>query len=83
MSQEEVSRLVNDVMSKPDMLAEATTIQNQAGMETYITAKGYDLTKAEAADVWAMAAKVMAGHAEPMDLTEERINTVKSKVKPD
>ncbi|BDQ33837.1 hypothetical protein [Pseudodesulfovibrio portus] len=82
MSQEEVSRLVNDVMSKPDMLAEAMTIRDQAGMEAYITAKGYDLTKAEMADVWAMAAKVMAGRAEPMDAAEERINTVKSKVRP-
>jgi|GEM_PF-1674848 len=82
MSQEEVSRLVNDVMSRPDMLAEAMAIRDQAGMKTYITAKGYDLTRAEMADVWAMAAKVMAGRAEPMDATKERINTVKSTIQP-
>ncbi len=61
MSQEEVARLVNDVMSKPDMQAEAMNIADQAGMEAFITAKGYDLTKDEMGEVWEMAAKVMAG----------------------
>ncbi len=80
MSQEEVSRLINDVMADQAMLAEAMTIKDQAGMEAFITARGYDLTRDEMAEVWAMAAKIMAGHAEPMSATEERINTVKSKV---
>lgn len=61
MSQDEVSRLVNNVMSKPDLLTEAMSIKDQQGMEAFITAKGYDLTKSEMADVWTMAAKVMAG----------------------
>lgn len=80
MSQDEVNRLVNDVMSDSAIQAEAMTVQDQAAMEAFITAKGYNLTKAEIADVWTMAAKVIAAHAEPMDAAKARINEVKSKV---
>lgn len=80
MSRDEVSRLVNDVMSDPAMLAEAMNIQDQPAMEAYITSKGYDLTSDEMVEVWTMAAKVMAGHAESMAETEERINSVKDGV---
>ena len=66
MSQDEVSRLVNDVMSKPDMLTEAMAIKDQEAMEAFIVSKGYDLTKDEMVDVWAMAAKVMGGRAAPL-----------------
>jgi len=60
MSQDEVTRLVNDVMSNPDMAAEAMTIADKDAMEAYITEKGYDLTKDEMGEVWTMASKVMA-----------------------
>ncbi len=37
------------------------TLKDQAGMGKFISAKGYELTEAEVAEVWAMASKVMAG----------------------
>ncbi|QJB55547.1 Nif11 family protein [Pseudodesulfovibrio sp. zrk46] len=79
MSKEELSRLVSDVMSNPAMIAEAMSITDQAAMEAYITSKGYDLTKDEMLEVWAMAAKVMAGHAQPMEATEALIDEAKGK----
>ncbi|WP_319470808.1 hypothetical protein [uncultured Pseudodesulfovibrio sp.] len=61
MSKSEIDRLVGDVMSNPTMMQEAMTLKDQAGMEKFISAKGYELTEAEVAEVWAMASKVMAG----------------------
>ncbi len=61
MSQDEMTRLVNDVMSNPDMVAEAMSITDQPGMEAFITSKGYDLTKDEMAEVWKMALQVRDG----------------------
>ncbi len=48
-------------MSNPAMMQEAMTLKDQAGMGKFISAKGYELTEAEVAEVWAMASKVMAG----------------------
>ncbi|MBC15916.1 protein of unknown function [Pseudodesulfovibrio profundus] len=79
MSKEEVSRLVDDVMSNPAMLAEAMQLASREDMESFITAKGYDLTKDEMGDVWEMASKVMAGHAQPMSETQKLIKEVKDK----
>jgi len=79
MSKEEVSRLVDDVMSNPAMLAEAMQLASREDMESFITAKGYDLTKDEMGDVWEMASKVMAGHAQPMSETQKLIEEVKDK----
>lgn len=73
MSRDELSRLVGDVTSNPTMAAEAMTLTDQKSMEQYITRKGYDLTKEEMVEVWAMTAKVMAGHAQPMAEAEARI----------
>lgn len=78
MSSDELSRLVNDVMSDPAMIAEAMVITNQSAMETYIAEKGYDLTQAELDEVWAMTAKVLAGHSHPMGTTEQLIRTAKA-----
>lgn len=61
MSQEEVNRLVGDVMNDPALMAEAMAIRDQAGMEALIDSRGYDLTDAEKAEVWAMANRLMAG----------------------
>ncbi|BCS88514.1 Nif11-like leader peptide family natural product precursor [Pseudodesulfovibrio sediminis] len=61
MSQDEITRLVNDVMSDPTMAAEAMSIGDQAAMEAYITSKGYDLTEEEMTQVWAMATQFMTG----------------------
>ena len=77
MSSDELSRLVNDVMSNPAMVAEAMTITDQPAMESYITGKGYDLTPAEMDEVWAMTAKVLAGHGHPMGMTEQLIQSAK------
>ena len=41
MSSDELSRLVNDVMTDPAMVAEAMAITDQPSMEAYITGKGY------------------------------------------
>jgi hypothetical protein len=78
MSSDELSRLVNDVMTDPAMVAEAMTITDQPAMEAYITGKGYDLTPEEMDEVWAMTAKVLAGHAHPMGTTEELIRSAKA-----
>lgn len=78
MSRDEISRLVADVMNNPAMAAEAMTISDQAAMEDYITRKGYDLTKEEMVEVWAMTAKVMAGHSQPMAEAEARIAHARS-----
>ncbi|MBG0790690.1 MAG: Nif11 family protein [Desulfovibrionaceae bacterium] len=67
MSREEVSRLVNDVMSDQAMLAEAMTLTDQASLESFVAARGYDLTEQELAEVWAMAAEVLAGLPKAMD----------------
>lgn len=80
MSRDEVSRLVGDVMSNPAMTEEAANIRDQAAMEAYITRKGYDLTKDEMLEVWAMTAKVMAGHTQPMSEAEARIARAKDPV---
>lgn len=80
MSRDELSRLVGDVMSNPAMVAEASTIQDQATMESYIRSKGYNLTKDEMLEVWTMTAKVMAGHDAPMADVQASINTVKTEV---
>lgn len=61
MSQEEVNRLMSDVMGSPLMMAEAMTIKDQAGMEAFIARKGYTLTKEEMGEVWTMASKFMSG----------------------
>lgn len=79
MSREEVSRLVGDVISDPALLQEAATIQDQAAMERYITAKGYELTREEMVEVWSMTAKVMAGHSAPMADVQASLNTVRTK----
>lgn len=80
MSRDEISRLVGDVMSDPALIQEAMTIQDQHGLEQYISDRGYDLTKNEIVEVWAMTAKVMAGHSMPMSETQARINAVKNGV---
>ena len=80
MSSDELSRLVNDVMTDPAMVAEAMTIKDQAAMEAYITDKGYGLTRQEMVEVWEMTAKVMAGHSLPMGTTEELIRSAKGGV---
>lgn len=56
-----MNRLMSDVMGNPMMMAEAMTIKDQAAMETFIEKKGYDLTKQELGEVWAMASKFMSG----------------------
>lgn len=63
MSKQEKDRLINDVMGKPLMMAEAMMIKDQAGMEAFITKKGYDLTKDEMTEVWQMANQAMSGGA--------------------
>lgn len=63
MSKQEKDRLINDVMSKPLMMAEAMMIKDLAGMEAFITKKGYDLTKDEMTEVWQMANKAMSSGA--------------------
>lgn len=68
MSSDELSRLITDVMSNPAMVAEAMAITEQPAMEAYITSKGYDLTKEEMNEVWAMASNVMVGHMQPMTM---------------
>ncbi len=80
MSKDELSRLVNDVMSNPAMLSEAMTLTDQASMETYINSKGYGLSRDEMLEVWTMAAKVLAGHTMAMAEANRRIETVKSEV---
>lgn len=80
MSRDEVSRLVGDVMSDPSMIAEASSIQDQQAMESYISSKGYELTKDEMLEVWTMTAKVMAGHSAPMADVQASINEVKKEV---
>jgi len=80
MSKNELSRLVGDAMSNSTMIAEAMTIQDQQGMEEYITSKGYALTEEEMLEVWSMTAKVMTGHDEPMSAAEARIRMVKNEV---
>ncbi len=77
MSRDEVSRLVGDIMSNPTMITEAMNIKDQATMESYISSKGYELTKDEMLEVWSMTAKVMAGHAQPMAEAEARIAQAK------
>lgn len=77
MSRDEVSRLVGDVMGNPAMMTEAMSITDQTAMEQYITSKGYELTKEEMIEVWSMAAKVMAGHAQPMSEADARIARAK------
>ncbi len=68
MSSDELSRLINDVMSNPAMVAEAATITEQPAMEAYIRGKGYDLTQEEMNEVWAMASNVMVGNIQPMTM---------------
>ena len=77
MSSDELSRLVNDVMTDPSMVAEAMAITDQPAMEAYITDKGYGLTPEEMDEVWAMTAKVLAGHGHPMGTTEQLIRSAK------
>ncbi|QGY39945.1 hypothetical protein GM415_07335 [Pseudodesulfovibrio cashew] len=77
MSQDELSRLVNDVMNNPALLSEAMTITDQAGMEAFITAKGYDLTDDERLEVWVMAAKILGGHGLSREDAETYISCAK------
>lgn len=80
MSRKEVDRLVGDVMGNPMMMAEAMIIKDQAGMEKFIKAKGYDLDQDEMGEVWEMASKVMSGHGKSMAETEALIGKAKSGV---
>lgn len=73
MSRDELSRLVGDVMANPGMMEVAMTIKDRTAMESYISAQGYDLTKAEMLELWSMTSKVMAGHAQPMAEAKGRI----------
>jgi len=77
MSRDEVSRLVGDAMSDPNMITEAMNIKDQAAMESYISSKGYELTRDEVLEVWSVTAKVMAGHTQPMAEAEARIAQAK------
>ena len=55
MSQDELTRLVNDVMSNPAMVSEASDVKDQASMAEFISSKGYILTTEEIDQVWTMA----------------------------
>jgi len=81
MSRDELNRLVGDVMGNPALVQEAMTIQDQATMESYISSKGYDLTKDEMFEVWSMTAKVMAGHSMPMADVQANIKVVKAEAR--
>ncbi|NDV20446.1 Nif11 family protein [Pseudodesulfovibrio sp. JC047] len=59
MSEDEVTRLVNDVMSNPTLVDEAKGIKDQAGMAEFVAAKGYSLTDDELSQLWTMAVNYM------------------------
>lgn len=59
MSEDEVTRLVNDVMSNPALVNEAKEVKDQAGMAEFVSSKGYSLTEDELKQLWTMAINYM------------------------
>ena len=66
MSKEKQPNLVGAPNSSQELATEAMNIQDQATMENYIRSQGYNLSKKEMLEIWAMTARAMAGHDAPM-----------------
>jgi len=76
MSRDEISRLMGDTLSNPDMIREAMTIKDRSALESYIRDRGYDLSSEEMNEVWELASKVLGGSAEPSSAARWRLDTI-------
>jgi len=58
MSRNELSRLIGDALADQEMIREAMTFRDRTALETYVRARGYELTPGEVDEVWDLASRV-------------------------
>ncbi|OIQ49433.1 hypothetical protein BerOc1_01358 [Pseudodesulfovibrio hydrargyri] len=61
MSRDELSRLMGDALSDPDLIREAMTLKDRPALESFVRGRGYALTPGEMDEVWELARKVLGG----------------------
>ncbi|WP_272701696.1 hypothetical protein [Desulfovibrio sp. Fe33] len=76
MSRDELSRLMGDTLSNPDMIREAMAIKDRPALESYIQDRGYDLSREELDEIWELASKVLNGSGEPASAARWRLDTL-------
>lgn len=75
MSRNELSRLIGDALADQEMIREAMTFRDRTALESYVRARGYELTSGEVDEVWDLASRVR-GRTGTADAARWRMNTV-------
>ncbi|WP_319583184.1 hypothetical protein [uncultured Pseudodesulfovibrio sp.] len=74
MSRDELSRLMGDAMSNPDLIQEAMTLKDRPALESFVRGRGYALAPDEMDEIWELACKVLSGGG--TDAARWRMTTV-------